>query len=58
MWLHRFDIISLSIVCLGAIICDVNIIAFVSVYARRACDDLSRYNYSYWLYTITCSDVG
>ena len=27
-----FDVISLSIICLGAIICDINAIGFVSVY--------------------------
>ena len=40
MRLHRFDIISLSVVCLGTIICDINTIGFVSVYAHRVCDTL------------------
>ena len=30
----------LLITCLGAIICDINTIGFVSVYARRVCDAL------------------
>ena len=33
IWLHQLDNISLSIMCLGAIICDKNTIGFVSVYA-------------------------
>ena len=39
-WLHRFVIISPSIMCLGTVICDVNTIGFVSVYACRVCDAL------------------
>ena len=39
MWLHRFDIVSLSIL-LGAIICAINSIGFVSVYVCRVCDAL------------------
>ena len=37
---HRFDIFSLSTICLGAIICDINTMGFVSVYASRVCDAL------------------
>ena len=40
MRLNRFDIISLSIMCLGAILCDINTIGFVSVDACRVCDAL------------------
>ena len=32
MWMHRFHVISLSIICLGTLICDINTIGFVSVY--------------------------
>ena len=35
MWLHHFYIISLTIICLGGIICDINNIGFVSVYMQR-----------------------
>ena len=31
MWLHQMDIILLSIICLGAIICDIDAIGFVSI---------------------------
>ena len=34
----QFDVISLSIICLGAIICIINTIAFVSVFACKVCD--------------------
>ena len=43
MWLHRFDAISLYIIYLGAIICDINTIGFVTVSAQcscRVCDAL------------------
>ena len=40
MWFHRFDVISVSIICLGEIICDINTIGFVSVCACRVCDAL------------------
>ena len=33
----RFVVISLSIVCLGAIMCDINTIGFVSVSAQCPC---------------------
>ena len=37
MWLHRFYVISLSTIYLGAITCDINTIGFVSVSAQCAC---------------------
>ena len=37
IWLHRFVVISLCIISLGAIICDINTIGFVSVSAQCAC---------------------
>ena len=40
MWMHRFGIISLSIICLGAIICDLNTMGFVSACACSICDAL------------------
>ena len=40
MWLHWIHVILLSIICLGAIICDINTIVYVSVYACRVCDAL------------------
>ena len=38
MWLPLFEIISLSIICLGSIVCDINTIVFVSVRACRVRD--------------------
>ena len=38
--MYRFDVISLSIICLGAIMCDITNIGFVSVYACRVCGAL------------------
>ena len=42
MWLHRVDVISLSIIiCLGAIIGDINTVGFVSLNACVVCDALA-----------------
>ena len=40
MLFHRFDIISLYIICQGAIICDIHTTLFVQVYACRVSDTL------------------
>ena len=41
MWLHRFDIISLSyLLCLVAIICEINTTQCDAVYACRVCNAL------------------